>query len=231
MLRLTFWILLVANIVMFAATKTYTDSPQKQDEPQELRPVESEKIRLLPSELIPPQSGPAQPAVAVEQTSEATVCLEIGEFDTTGARLFGEKIKNILPASSVVQHQTQNPSSYMVYIPASKNKKAAESRVGELQKKGISNYFLITNGTQFKNAISLGIFKNEEAAKNLITELQKLGFDDAQTHVRSKSSATASFRIQNPDRSQLQQLERILGDFPQVSKKDCLEQNNFARDN
>lgn len=57
--------------------------------------------------------------------------------------------------------------------------------------------------------------------KNLVAELQKLGFDDAQTHVRSKPSSTASFLIRNPDKSQLQQLELILADFPQVSKKDC----------
>ena len=221
MLRLTFWIFLAANVVMFAATQTYTDFPEKKDEPQQLQSVEPEKIRLLPSILITPQSGPVQQAITAEQASETTSCLEIGEFDTTGARLFGEKIKKLLPSDSVQKLQTQNPSSYMVYLPSAKNKKAAENRIGELQKKGIGNYFLITNGTQFKNAISLGIFKNEEAAKNLVAELQKLGFDDAQTHVRSKPSSTASFLIRNPDKSQLQQLELILADFPQVSKKDC----------
>ena len=221
MLRLTFWILLAANVVMFAATQTYTDFPEKKDEPQQLQSVEPEKIRLLPSILITPQSGPVQQAITAEQASETTSCLEIGEFDTTGARLFGEKIKKLLPSDSVQKLQTQNTSSYMVYLPSAKNKKAAENRIGELQKKGIGNYFLITNGTQFKNAISLGIFKNEEAAKNLVAELQKLGFDDAQTHVRSKPSSTASFLIRNPDKSQLQQLELILADFPQVSKKDC----------
>ena len=221
MLRLTFWILLAANVVMFAATQTYTDFPEKKDEPQQLQSVEPEKIRLLPSILITPQSGPVQQAITAEQASETTSCLEIGEFDTTGARLLGEKIKKLLPSDSGQKLQTQNPSSYMVYLPSAKNKKAAENRIGELQKKGIGNYFLITNGTQFKNAISLGIFKNEEAAKNLVAELQKLGFDDAQTHVRSKPSSTASFLIRNPDKSQLQQLELILADFPQVSKKDC----------
>ncbi len=231
MLKLTFWILLVANIVMFAATQTYTDSPKKQDEPQQLQPVEPEKIRLLPSAQINSQSGPEQPVTRAEQASEATACLEIGEFDATSAGLFGKKIKNFLPASSVEQFQTQNPSSYMVYLPSAKNKKTAEIRISELQKKNISNYFLITNGTQFKNAISLGIFKNEEAAKNLVAELQKLGFDDAQIHVRSKLSESSSFRIRNPDTTQLQQLELILAELPQVSKKDCPLQNNFAKDN
>lgn len=177
MLRLTFWILLAANVVMFAATQTYTDFPEKKDEPQQLQSVEPEKIRLLPSILITPQSGPVQQAITAEQASETTSCLEIGEFDTTGARLFGEKIKKLLPSDSVQKLQTQNPSSYMVYLPSAKNKKAAENRIGELQKKGIGNYFLITNGTQFKNAISLGIFKNEEAA-------QKSGRRTAKTRIR-----------------------------------------------
>ena len=44
MLRLTFWILLAANVVMFAATQTYTDFPEKKDEPQQLQSVEPEKI-------------------------------------------------------------------------------------------------------------------------------------------------------------------------------------------
>lgn len=221
----------MANVVMFAATQTYTDSPRKQDEPIPLQPVEAEKIRLLPSVLIKPQSEPAQPATTPAQTSETTVCLEIGEFDTAVARLFGEKIKNLLPASSVEQFQNHNPSSYMVYFPPAENKKAAEKRIDELQKKGISNFFLITNGTQFKNAISLGIFKNEGAAKNLIAELRKLGFDDALTHVRTRSSGSTTFQIRNPDKSQLQQLELILASFPQVSKKECESGNNFANNN
>lgn len=155
MLRLTFWILLAANVVMFAATQTYTDFPEKKDEPQQLQSVEPEKIRLLPSILITPQSGPVQQAITAEQASETTSCLEIGEFDTTGARLFGEKIKKLLPSDSV---QKLKPKSIELYglSSFSQNKKAAENRIGELQKKGIGNYFLITNGTQFKNAISLG---------------------------------------------------------------------------
>lgn len=231
MLRLTFWILLVANVVMFAATQTYTDTPQKQDEPLQSQPVESEKIRLLPSVLIVPRTEPVQLATPTEQTGEVTACLEIGEFNAADASLFSKKLKKLLPASHAEQFQNQNPSSYMVYLPSAKNKKEAEIRIRELQKKGISNYFLITNGTQFKNAISLGIFKNEEAANNLVTELQKLGFDDARTHVRTKPSGSASFQLRNAGKIQLQQLELILADFPQASKKECEQQNNFAKNN
>ena len=119
----------------------------------------------------------------------------------------------------------------MVYFPPAENKKAAEKRIDELQKTGISNFFLITNGTQFKNAISLGSFINEGAAKNLIAELRKLGFDDALTHVRTRSSGSTTFQIRNPDKSQLQQLELILASFPQVSKKECESGNNFANNN
>ena len=231
MLRLTFWILLVANVVMFAATQTYTDTPRKQDEPLQLQPVNPEKIRLLPSALITPQVEPVPPTAPAKQTGEMSGCLEIGDFDIAGARLFGTKIKNLVPASSVEQLQNRNPSGYMVYLPSAKNKKAAEIRISELQKKGISNYFLITNGTSFKNAISLGIFKNEDAAKNLVAELQKLGFDDARTHIRTRPSGSVSFQIRNLDKSQLQQLESILANFPQASKKECELRNNFAENN
>lgn len=220
MLRLTFWILLAANVVMFAATQTYTDFPEKKDEPQQLQSVEPEKIRLLPSILITPQSGPVQQAITAEQASETTSCLEIGEFDTTGARLFGEKIKKLLPSDSVQKLQTQTIELYGL-SSFSQKQKAAENRIGELQKKGIGNYFLITNGTQFKMPFHSASSKMKKPPKNLVAELQKLGFDDAQTHVRSKPSSTASFLIRNPDKSQLQQLELILADFPQVSKKDC----------
>ena len=108
MLRLTFWILLAANVVMFAATQTYTDFPEKKDEPQQLQSVEPEKIRLLPSILITPQSGPVQQAITAEQASETTSCLEIGEFDTTGARLFGEKIKKLLKIKALIIMSKEN---------------------------------------------------------------------------------------------------------------------------
>ena len=230
MLRLTFWILLVANIVMFAATQTYTDALQKQDEPQQLAPVEQEKIRLLPSGLTIPQSQPTQPAPAV-QAFETASCVEIGEFDATDAKLFEGRIKAVFPNGSLEKLHERKPSSYMVFLPAAPNKKAAEKRVAELQKKGISNYFLITNGTQFKNAISLGIFKHEEAAKNLVAQMRKLGFEDSDIHVRTRQAESASYRISNSDSNQLEQLDFILADFPQASKKECPAESNFAKYN
>lgn len=229
MLRLTFWILLVANVVMFAATQTYTDSPKKPDEPQQLQPIEQEKIRLLPSAMISRESRPTRP-VEAESPAETVACLEIGEFDTAGAKRFEEKIKGFMPASSIKQFHPRHASSYMVFLPPAENKKAAEIRINELQRKGISNYFLITNGTQFKNAISLGIFKKEDAAKNLVAELQKLGLDDVDVHVRTKQSESISYMIRNPDMKQMEQLGLVLADFHEVSKKECTEQNNFAKE-
>lgn len=230
MLRLTFWTLLVANIAMFAATQTYTDSPKKQDEPRQLQPIEQEKIRLLPSVLILPQAQPTSPATA-EQTTEVTTCFEIGEFNKTDVKLFQEKINALLPAGSAEQFHSRSPSGYMVYLPAAQNKKAAEKRISELQKKGIGNYFLITNGNQFRNAISLGIFKNEEAARNLIAELYKLGFDDVELHVKTKQTESTSFLVKNVGRNQMEQLDLILSGFPQASKKECRQTNNFAKEN
>lgn len=227
MLRLTFWILLVANIVMFGATQTYTDSPKKQEGPHQPQPIEPEKIRLLPSVLIKPQPLTAR----ATEPAETAVCYEIGEFDTAGTKLFLARVHGIMPDGSIEQRHSQNTSSYMVYLPPAKNRKAAEKRITTLQEKGVSNYFLITNGAQFKNAISLGIFKNEEAAKKLIAEMVTLGFDDVTTHARASQSKLVSFIIRNPDRNQMQQLEVILADFPQVSKKECEQQNNFAKNN
>ena len=230
MLRLTFWILLVANVVMFAATQTYTDVPKKHDEPQQPVPVEPEKVRLLPSALISPQSRPAGP-VPVAQVPEAANCLEIGEFDAANAKLFENKIKSVLPTGSFEKFHARHPSSYMVYLPAAQNKKAAEIRIAELQKKGISNYFLITNGKQFKHAISLGIFKHEETAKNLVAQLHKLGFEDSDIHVRTRQAEPASYRISHPDSKQQEQLDIILAGFPQASKNECIVEYNFAKNN
>ncbi len=229
MLRLTFWILLVANVVMFAATQTYTGAPVKKDEPQSLQPIRTEKIRLLPSVLMSPQSKPA--ATSATEKVETTSCLEIGEFDAAGAKLFEEKTKAFMPADSLERLLTPGPSSFMVYLPPAPNKKTAEKRITELQKKGIGNYFLITNGKQFRNAISLGIFKNEETAKNLVAKLQKLGFDDVTTHARTRPAESTSYMIKNADKTQMQQLELVLAYFPHTSKKECTQQNNFAKEN
>ena len=176
-----------------------------------------------------PQSKPA--ATSATEKVETTSCLEIGEFDAAGAKLFEEKTKAFLPADSLERLHTPNPSSYMVYLPPAPNKKTAEKRITELQKKGIGNYFLITNGKQFRNAISLGIFKNEETAKNLVAKLQKLGFDDVTTHARTRPAESTSYMIKNADKTQMQQLELVLAYFPQTSKKECTLQNNFVKEN
>ena len=220
----------MANIVLFAATQAYTDSPAKQVEPHQFAPVRQDKIRLLPSVLISRQFPPALPATA-KKFPETSGCLEIGEFDTETAKRFEGKVKSAMPDVSLEKSYAQNPSSYMVYLSAAKSKKEAEKRIAELQKKGISNYYLITNGSQFKYAISLGIFKHEDTAKNLVGQLRGLGFEDSDIHVRTTPAESAYYRISNPDSKQLEQLDIILTEFQQASKKACPVENNFSRNN
>ncbi len=213
MLKFAFWILLAANIVAFASALDFSGTPKTQAASTEIRPVFPERIRILPP--------PATAASASERNTPenpAIACMAFDGFVSESADLFEKKLS--FPAGTFKRTTIITASSYMVYITPSRNMKAAEARIAELKAKHITNYFLIPDG-KFRNAVSLGIFKTEASARKLLAELQEQGISDLAITGRGKQKETVMLSINNPDQQQVGQINALLSEFPQITRKDC----------
>ena len=215
MLKFAFWILLAANIVAFVSALDYSGTTKTRAASTEIAPVFPERIRAVPSPAVP-----ATPSVPEQNVQEkpAMTCIALDGFDPENADRFEKKLA--FPAETFKRTTTITASSYMVYIPPSKNMKAAEAQIAALKAKNITNYFLIHDG-KFRNAISLGIFKTETSAKKLLSELQAQGIRDLAIAGRGKQTETVTLTVNNPDQRQIGQIDALLPEFPQITRQDC----------
>lgn len=247
MLRLLFWTLIVANGVLFAYHQGYLDSSQEKREPQRLlSQLNADKLKLLPAAEakpaeVPDQAPPANPPEAPPQAPEqapqqpapqAAVapvvepqrtlsCLEIGNFAPADAKRVEQRLAKLSLGKNMSRLQVQEVASHMVYIPPLGSKAAANTKVAELQKLGISNFFVIQDAGPYRWGISLGIFKSEEAAKTLLADLNRQGVQGVRIGPRSVTAGKTIFRLRKLDTASVQAVNRIMTSFPEQRKRDC----------
>ncbi len=226
MLKIAFWTLFAVNIAVFASTLSNTDEAKQADVSQITSPFEPDRIRLLPPPAPAVSAGSGVRGETGVRPSEG--CVETGKFDGQTAALFEQSIRSFIPSGQSNRLTSQTASSYMVYLPPSKDQKTAEKRIAELKAKGITQFFLIPDGTKFKRAISLGIFKTPAKAQTLVAELEKQGIHDAEIIGRGKTTESFVFRFTQLNRRQLDQLETLTSEFPQARTQACRQENAIS---
>jgi hypothetical protein len=64
---------------------------------------------------------------------------------------------------------------YAVFLPPRGSRDAARRLTDELLEKGISDYYIMTDG-ELRNAVSLGLFRERKHADGLVARVRRLGF-------------------------------------------------------
>lgn len=192
MLRITFFILLLANLVLLlwytqiAPHAAGADIPavpeskrlvllQEQQQRQaaaapqpQPQPLEIPDIQLAQEELQPPPAGSA-PAPAV-------TCHTIGPFtDLDRAKAVSERIRqlgaNVTRRNKIEQEQY----GYRVFLPPYKTREEAAAATQKLAKHGIQDYFIISDEDR-KNGISLGLFRKKSGAIRRMEQVSRFDF-------------------------------------------------------
>jgi len=222
MLKLSFWILLAANIVLFVFQQTYFDAPSPgKREPERLSYQYRESdVRLVSQQEINREL--AKLKITEQDITTTGSCMEVGTFNPSDANRFKQQIVSLsLEKNDIETVPVYENNTYMVFIPPLANQQKAQAKIEELKTKGIESYYLIKDQSQLKWAISLGVFKTQEAAKNQALELQKQGVDDLQIIPRGTKIEKVTFRLNHLNDAQLRALEPILKNFPHQTTKPC----------
>lgn len=202
-------LLLLGNVLLFA----YFNLPLRSGVALQVEsaPLNPEKIRLLgPEEIsaLPLRRLPLQTPAAGQ-----LACYEWGTFSR--ARLASARsIVNRFALDAVVIQQTAAESTrYWVYVPPLRNAAAAQARAEELRQLGISELYVVQD-EQFRNAISLGVFKDEQLATKLLEELKSKGVVSAAKGVRNQENGRASLYISNMSSTLVPELEKLQPEYP-----------------
>jgi hypothetical protein len=214
-MRLLFLALVLANLAFFAYAQFAGESAARN--PVSQLEVSAEKIKVLkasgrsaPDRVAPP----ATDASARTATAAPTACIEWGVFagpavaraDTALARLE-------LPQERVGRTVTDG-SGYWVYVPPLKTKPETDRKVGELKALGVTDFFIVQDAGQWRNAISLGIFWTEEAAQGHLARLKERGVRSAVAERRDSFPKQTAFLVREPDEALVARLATLQQEFP-----------------
>jgi len=208
--RTLFLILVFANVA-FLAWRYYEEHfPSRGADPfaQQLHP---ERVKLVtPEEL-------ARMTVARRQAS----CVELGPIAVADAARAEEAVSGIAAGLKVAQRRVDEPGRWWVYLPPLATRQAAAQRTAELRKQGIDDSSVINDDPQWRNAISLGVFRSEEAANKRAEELRKRGVRGVEIAPREGAGARAYVQLRDAPEPVRGKLGDLKDGFPGAEIREC----------
>lgn len=235
MLKIIFWLLLLANATLFAMQKGYLGALYSDGrEPTRIsKQLQADKIKMTVAEAAPAASAAAAavasaaPATSTPTSAAAVdlapvvACTEIGNFTAAEARRFSSQLAERTPAVKFVRRETQEVASHMVYLPSLGSKEAADKKADEVRRLGISDFFVIQDSSALRYGISLGIFKTDDAAQKQVANLAKRGLTGAKVGTRTASSSKVAFQLRDLGGDAKLAFDKIKLDFPGQEVRSC----------
>jgi hypothetical protein len=175
----------------------------------------------------PVPTAPAAPAVATSPAAKAAppvlACVEIGSFVIADARRFETRLAALNLGDRQARRNLPGTeiSSYIVHIPPMGSKEAADKKAAELRALGLTDFFIMSDNSPMRWAISLGVFKSETAAQTHLAALVKQGVRSARVTPRMSGSKLLAFQFRSVDAPLQANLEKIRADFPTAQTHSC----------
>lgn len=231
MLKFVFWLLAGVNLLVLAIGQGYLGSFRTETrEPARLKnQLQAGKLTLLTQEQATAPAAPpaaeegATPAAAVAAPPPSYACTEVGNFLLADGRRFETQVAalNLGDRQSRRNVAGQDISSYMVYIPPQGSKEGAERKAGELKQLGVTNYFIINEGSAQRWGISLGVFKSETSAQSQLASLNKQGVHSARVAPRYSASKQLAYQFRDLDAATRARLAEITKQFEEQELRSC----------
>lgn len=215
MMRALFFLLLLANLLLFAWLAGYVGKPDEvAPKVARLGDVAPERLALLAPD------GAAK-LVQGAKAELKRVCLEWGSFGNADAQRVQDLIDPLNLGPRLTLKKIEETAGFWVFFPPQGNKASADKKIDEIKRLGVSDYFIVQEAGANQWAISLGVFKTEDAAKNYLTELSNKGVKTARHAARSTAVTKTLFQMRELDTRLVARFEEWKKDFPNQELKEC----------
>lgn len=151
-----------------------------------------------------PALAPVTPPIPESNPRAAAACVLIGGLQQSEA----EQLEAQASATGLVSMRRAE-GGWWVFMPPQADRKGAERKAGELQRLGVKEFFIVTEGPQ-RHAISLGIFSREAAAQKHLEQLRSQGVRTARIGQRQLEGARQALEISG-DAAALERFRTQLG--------------------
>lgn len=221
-MKLLVWLLVLLNVGLLAYFNLDVILPKAAVVDQAIQP---EKLKLLTAKEL--EALPKKAAVTAE-VSKAPDAQEAATEASAQAQLscykWGNFTKTNLPAAQVVlvrlglqsdvnqEAIAQEDKRFWVYYPPLKTATLAQQKAAEIKAMGIEELFIVQD-SQWRNAISFGLFQDEKLATNLLTELQAKGVKGATKALHNPGKSLASLLIKAVSADAAAELHKVKPEF------------------
>jgi hypothetical protein len=204
-------LLLLAANVAFAAYAYWSSTMGQPEAALVAQQIEPEKIKLLTRDEAASMGAAAR--------KKLLACLEWGAFSPAEVTKANEALGALAAGVDKRERRIDESARWWVMIPSLANRTAATNRVNELKKQGVEEMFVIDDDA-YRNAVSLGLFRNEEGARARLDALEKRGVKDARVVARDAGTRVYLQLREVPDTVRAR-LTDLKASFPAVEVRDC----------
>lgn len=214
-----FFLLLLANLAFLAVMAA--GGKREGDSRPGLEPLNAAKITLLPA---------GQPQPAAEPEESPPVCMVWGNFGAREQERAQQALATQPFADSVQVQPAEETRKYWIYLPPFKSKAEAQKKAEELKSLEVGDLFVVQEDSQWRHAISLGIFVTEAAAAKHLAQLRAKGVKGLKMRARA-SGKQANLLVSAHGRQAAAELAKIAEDFPgsEVREVVCPAEDSGAR--
>ena len=150
-------------------------------------------------------------------------CVELVNVAPTDARRVDSLLAPLQLGQRLVRESVTVPevTSHIVFIAPQGSKEAAERKAAELKNLGVTNYFIMSDNTPMKWAISLGVFKSPNAAQTLLGALNRQGVVGARVAQRSSQVPKLTYRLRELDPALRARYDALRARLPAHEERTC----------
>ena len=211
-MRALFLLAVLINLGFFAYALVAREAAVPSQIPQ--LEVSPEKIKLVSSKSAPDKPRPEKESKTGTQAAAASACLEWGIFAGPEIARADTALARIDVSQDRIERVVADAGGYWVYIPPLKSKAETDRKIGELKALDITDFFLVQDSGQWRNAISLGIFRTDEAAQGFLNKLKDRGVRSAVAERRENFLKQIAFMVREPDPAMVARLAALQKEFP-----------------
>jgi hypothetical protein len=177
--------------------------------PDKLKILSQAELEATPKKVAPPVVEVAPVGVLDGVTS----CYKWGNFTKSNLPAAQVVLVRLGLDSAVNQEQGANEDRrFWVYYPPLKSAELAQQKANEIKAMGVDELFIVQD-SQWRNAISFGLFQDEQLASSLLKELQEKGVKGATKALRTPGKSLSSLLIKSVTAEIALELQKIRPEF------------------
>jgi len=223
------FLLILANLMFFAWTQGVLGVSSNSEAFRMQQQLLAEQVTVVARDVPPPETGPAEVAVKTIENKSADTCILLSDWPSATADQLESRLAEKFSAFKVSRTQVASGNGYWVFIPPLANKKDVDSKVADLKKLGVTEFFVVQESGANNRAISLGVFSGKDAATAFLEKLRAKGVKSAKVAERPAKESVATLEIRGPEAQADAVRQAVVEVLPEAKPGACKTQTESAQ--